>query len=92
MRQCPECKNYAVDLDSYFQRPRCYNCGWLPSEFKVSTSDQAFEPCNHCWGYSELRDSDDQCEKCNGKGKVFNSLGREVAEIVREIMKREGVI
>ena len=107
MIQCPKCKEYNVEFDSYFKRPRCYECGWLPSstihslEFKLQTMNGAFEPCNKCWGYPELRSEynctiDGQktyyCDKCRNKGKVLNSLGREVVEIVQEIIEDHLVI
>jgi hypothetical protein len=87
MIQCPECKDYAVEFDSYFLRPRCYSCGWLPSEFKSQAANGAFEPCDCCWGYSQLRGLDGQCNKCKNKGKILNSLGKEVVEIVQEMME-----
>ena len=89
MRQCPECKNYAVDFDFHFQRPRCSDCGWLPAGFKVPHMHEVgiFVPCCHCWGYPELRIGG-QCDKCGNKGKVLGPVGKEVVEIVQDIIEK----
>lgn len=83
MIQCPECKEYSVEFNSHFKRPRCYSCGWLPSECCKHIAHKLFDPCDKCWGYDELRCMGSYCDRCRNKGKVPNSLGREVVEIIQ---------
>lgn len=82
MRTCPKCKNYSVTFDSHFSRPRCHNCGWLPVELKKLTTN-LFKPCDYCWGHSELQNNG--CDKCKNEGKVLNSLGEEVRELILDM-------
>ncbi len=75
-------KNYSVNFDSHFSRPCCLDCEWLPIELTMRATN-LFEPCDHCWGYPELRDM--WCDKCNNEGKVLNSLGEEVKELILDM-------
>lgn len=87
MIKCHKCESYSVEFDKYFRRPRCFDCGWLPQNFtNLSGCSFAFEPCNHCWGYEELR-CNSNCAKCKNTGKVLNVLGREVLEVVNGLPK-----
>lgn len=85
-RLCPECRYYAVVFDPHFQRPRCYNCGWLPERINVCQS-QLFELCYHCWGYEELMCLEGYCKKCVNRGKVPTLLGKETMDIANEILE-----
>lgn len=82
IHQCPKCELYTVEFDSHFQRPRCHDCGWLPSHINLRIDSLIFELCDNCYGYSELVN---QCDKCNNTGKVLNSLGREIVELIKEV-------
>lgn len=82
MTKCPKCDEYNVDFDPCFRRPRCDSCGWLPSNFEVRSTD-LYKPCDRCWGYHELQYG--LCAECDNKGKVLNSLGKEVAVLIKEM-------
>lgn len=84
MIKCPRCEFYSVEFDEYFSRPRCFgfNCSWMPERCtNTSGCTYAFEPCDRCWGYEELRMGVD-CNRCKNTGKILNALGREVLEVI----------
>ncbi len=71
--------------------PLCFTCGWLPKEtIIVPYSKLIFDVCDRCWGYKELQPSESPyvCAKCLNRGKVLNSIGKEVAELVRDIIRK----
>lgn len=88
MIKCPECTNYITEFDSHFARPRCFSCGWLPSGFPSPVIGQLYELCDECWGYQELRVMN-WCNKCCNEGKVLNSLGKEVVDLIRETISHD---
>lgn len=85
--KCPKCKEYAVDFDNHFKRPRCYDCGWMPKEMvHVPHTKLVFDVCNRCWDNYDLRKANGGfCPECYNRGKVLNSIGEEVAELVRDV-------
>jgi len=90
MLKCPECDYLAVEFDSYFHRPRCYSCGWLPADFKVYTANLLFEPCPECFGYTELRLLSGQyCPRCKSHGKILTHIGQEFMDIIQESIMDE---
>ena len=83
MIECPNCTNFITAFDSYFMRPRCFSCGWLPETMPSPVLGHLYELCGECWGYQELR-KNDVCGKCLNEGKVLNSMGKEIVDLIRE--------
>ncbi len=86
--KCPKCKKYAIEFDDYFKRPRCFECGWMPKEMVcVPHTKLVFDVCSHCWDNYDLRQANGGfCPECHNRGKVLNSIGEEVAELVRDMV------
>ena len=85
-KKCPECQTIAVEFDTYFRRLRCFHCGWMSVKRMPELNGGIFKLCDYCFG-DETFNNHKLCEKCNNTGKILTELGKEVAELIRDMAK-----
>lgn len=88
MVKCPKCVYFSVVFCVPSGRPTCRHCGWLPEAKPFPSVCFLYKLCDECWGYPELR-MKDVCNKCLNEGKVLNSLGKEVVDLIRETISHD---
>lgn len=89
MIECKICSNFMVKFDNDLKRPLCHNCGWFSKTMPSPVVGHLYELCDECWGYQELRIKD-VCSKCCNEGKILNSLGKEIVDLVKEVIELDG--